>query len=67
MLKRAVLSARTGGFKLKKRRFLKLIRIFLPVKGVYYADYQHLSFNTKNKRFSSPNDNAPANIGCTYT
>ena len=66
LLKTTVSSARNAGFKLKKRRFLKVIRIFLSAKEVYCADYQHLSCNDKNKRFSSPNGNAPANIGCTY-
>ena len=64
MLKRTVSSARNGGFRLKKRRFLKLIRIIVGVENVYCADYQRLLCNAKNKRFSSSNDNALANIGC---
>ncbi len=66
MLKRAVLSARSGGFRLKKRRFLKLIRVFVGNKYIYHCDYQRLSCNAENKRFSSTNDNVPANIGCMY-
>ena len=57
MLKTMVLSARNGGFRIKKRRFLKLIHVL---------DYQQLWRNAKNKRFSSTNDNSPANIGCMY-
>ena len=41
-----------------------MIRIFVGIKQVYFADYQRLLCNVKNKRFSSPNDNAPTNIGC---
>lgn len=66
MLKRAVLSARSDGFRLKKRRLLKLIRVFVGNKYIYHSDYQRLSFNAENKRFSSTNDNVPANIGCMY-
>ncbi len=66
MLKRAVLSARSGGFRLKKRRFLKLIRVFVGNKYIYHCDYQCLSCNAENKRFSLTNDNVPANIGCMY-
>ena len=66
MLKRTVLSARSGGFTFKKRRFLKRIRIFVYLKIIYLADYQHLVYNAKNKRFSLSNDNAPANINCMY-
>ena len=66
MMKRAVLSARSGGFRLKKRRFLKLIRVFVGNKYIYHCDYQRLSCNAENKRFSSTNDNVPANIGCMY-
>ena len=66
MMKRAVLSARSGGFRLKKRRLLKLIRVFVGNKYIYHSDYQRLSFNAENKRFSSTNDNVPANIGCMY-
>jgi len=43
---------------------LKLIRIFVGIKNNYYSDYQHLSHNTKNKRFCQPKDNTSANIGC---
>mgnify|MGYP000895207481 FL=1 len=66
MLKRAVLAARSGGFRLKKLRFLKLILIFIGIKILYRSDYQYLLFNAKNKRFSSTDNNAPANIGCMY-
>ena len=66
MLKTSVSSARNGGINLKKRRFLKLISLFVGIKKVYYSDYQCLSCNAKNKRFSSPNDNSPANIGCMH-
>ncbi len=66
MLKTSVLSARNGGINLKKRRFLKLISLFVGIKKVYYSDYQCLSCNAKNKRFSSKNDNSPANIGCMH-
>ncbi len=64
MLKTTVLSARNVGFSLKKRRFLKLIRIFASIKTVYPVDYQRFSCNAQNKRFSQLNDNPPANIGC---
>ena len=64
MMKRTVSSARNGGIWLKKRRFLKRILIFVDIKSVYRVDYQRLLCNAKNKRFSSPNDNAPTNIGC---
>ena len=64
MLKRTVSSARNGGFRLKKRQFSKLIRIIVGIENVYCADYQQLLCNAKNKRFSSLNDNALANIGC---
>ena len=64
MLKTTVLSARNVGFSLKKRRFLKLIRIFASIKTVYPVDYQRFSCNAQNKRFSQLNDNTPANIGC---
>ena len=66
MLKTSVLSARNVGMSLKKRRFLKLIPIFVGIKKVYYFDYQCLSCNAKNKRFSLTNDNSPANIGCMH-
>ena len=66
MLKTSVLSARNGGMDLKKRRFLKLIPIFVGIKNTYHSDYQHLSRNAKNKRFLPPNDNSPANIGCMH-
>ena len=64
MQKRAVSSARNGGFRLKKHRFLKPIYIFVYIKTIYHTDYQHLSRNTKNKRFSSTKDNVLTNIGC---
>ncbi len=66
MLKTMVLSARNGGFRIKKRRFLKLIHVFVRTKNFYFLDYQQLWRNAKNKRFSSTNDNSPANIGCMY-
>ena len=64
MQKTAVSLARSGAFSLKKRRFLKLLRLFFSIKKVYRSDYQHLSYNAKIKRFSALNDNLPANIGC---
>ena len=64
MQKRAGSSARNGGFRLKKHRFLKPIYIFVYIKTIYHTDYQHLSRNTKNKRFSSTKDNVLTNIGC---
>ena len=66
MLKTSVSSARNGGINLKKRRFLKLIPIFVGIKKVYYSDYQCLSCNVQNKRFLLTNDNSPANIGCMH-
>ena len=66
MLKTTVLQARNDGIRLKKRRFLKLILIFVGLKQGYNIDYQLLARNTKNKRFLSPNDNVPANIGCMH-
>ena len=66
MIKRTILAARNVGIRLKKRRFLKLFLNFVGIKQGYNADYQHLVRNTKNKRFSSTNDNAPANIGCMH-
>ena len=66
MLKTRVPSVRTVGFSLKKRRFLKLVSIFVGIKNVYYTDYQYIVSNTENKRFSSTNDNTLANIGCMY-
>ena len=51
MIKRTVLSVRNGGISIKKRRFLKLIRIFVDVKIVYLADYQCLLCNAKNRAF----------------
>ena len=66
MLKTTVLQARNDGIRLKKRRFLKLILIFAGIKQGYNIDYQHLAHNVKNRRFLSPNDNVPANIGCMY-
>lgn len=56
-------AARSGGFRSKKRRFLKLSPVFAGINNAYYADYQRLACNAKNKRFSSSKDNAPANIG----
>ena len=66
MLKTSVLSARNGGMDLKKRRFLKLIPIFVGIKNTYHSYYQHLSRNAKNKRFSLTNGNSLANIGCMH-
>ena len=66
MLKTTVLQARNDGIRLKKRRFLKLILIFADIKQGYSIDYQHLAHNAKNRRFSSSQDNAPANIGCMH-
>ncbi len=66
MIKTAVSSARNVGIRLKKRRFLKLIRLVVYIKMFYLADYQCLVRNSKNKSFSSTNDNAPANIGCMH-
>ena len=66
MLKTRVPSVRTVDFSLKKRRFLKLVSIFVGIKNVYYTDYQYIVSNTENKRFSSTNDNTLANIGCMY-
>ena len=67
MLKTAVLSARNGGFRSKNRCFLKLIRIFIFIKKIYYIDCQCLVFNAENKRFSPSKYNAPANIVCIYS
>ena len=64
MQKTAVSSARNVGISLKKRRFLKLILIVVDIKNSYYADYQYLLYNAKNKRFSVSKDNVLANIGC---
>ena len=66
MQKTTVSSARNGGINLKKRRFLKLIRVFVGIKNTYCSDYQSLSSNAKNKRLLPPNDNSSANIGCMY-
>ena len=66
MQKTTVSSARNVGMSLKKRRFLKLISLFVGIKKVYYSDYQCISCNAKNKRFSLTNDNSPANIGCMH-
>ena len=63
-LKAAVSSARNVGMSLKKRRFLKLISLFVGIKKVYYSDYQCLSCNAKNKRFSPSKDNMLANTDC---
>ena len=59
-----VLSARSGSFSVKKRRFLKVIRIFAGIRKPYSTDYQYLLCNAENTRFSSPKDNVPANIAC---
>ena len=64
--KTVLLDAEKGSFISKKRRFLKLIRVFVGNKYIYHCDYQRLSCNAKNKRFSSTNDNMPANIRCMY-
>ena len=66
MQKTTVSSARNGGINLKKRQFLKLIRVFVGIKNTYCPDYQPLSSNAENKRFLPPNDNALANIGCMH-
>jgi len=66
MQKTAVLSAISGAFSLKKRRFLKMILVFVDVENNYHTDYQPLSCNAKNRRFSSTKDNVIANIGCTH-
>ena len=62
-IKWAVSSARNGDIRLKNRRFLKMIRMFVFSKKVYNPEYQCLARNAKNRRFSPTNDNAPANIG----
>ncbi len=64
MQKTTVSSARNVGFSVKKRQFLKSIRVFVCIKFVYYADCQSLLRNDKNKRFLSPTGNASANIVC---
>ncbi len=64
MLKTTVSSARNGSFSFKKRRFLKLIRIFVGIKSFYLTDSQRLACNAKNKCFFASNYNALANIGC---
>ena len=64
MLKAAVLQARSGGFSVKKRCFLKRILIFVGIENVYCVDYLRLVCNAPKMRYSSPNDNVPANIGC---
>ena len=66
MQKTAVSSARNGGINLKKRQFLKLIRVFVGIKNTYCPDYQPLSSNAKNNRLLSPNDNSSVNIGCMH-
>ena len=66
MQKTTVSSARNGGFRTKKQRFLKLILIFVYIKTIYYTDYQRFVCDIENKRFSSPNDYVPANIGYMY-
>ena len=47
MLKAAVLSARNVGINLKKRRFLKMIRLVVYIKTFYFTDYQHLMCNVQ--------------------
>ena len=64
MLKRTVLAARSSGFSVNKRRFLKVIRIFVGIRKLYFTDYQYLLCNAENTRFSSPKGNMTANIGC---
>ena len=64
MQKATVLSARNAGFSVKKRRFLKLFRVFIGIKKAHHADYQRLSYNDKNQRFSWLKDNVSANIDC---
>ena len=66
MLKATVLSARNVGLRLKKRRFLKLILVFVGIKNIYYAYYQYFICNAENKRFLLSNGNTPANISCMY-
>lgn len=66
MQKTAVLSAISGTFRLKKRRFLKMILVFADIGNNYHADYQRLSCNAKNRRFSSTKDKVIANINCTH-
>ena len=66
MQKTAVSSARSGAFRLKKRRFLKLILVFVGIKNIYYAYYQYFICNAENKRFLLSNGNTPANISCMY-
>ena len=58
-----VFLARNEGIRLKKQRFLKLIRLILDIITFYLAYYQCLVCNAENKRFLSMNDNASANIG----
>lgn len=66
MQKTAVSSAISGAFRLKKRRFLKMILVFVDIGNNYHTDYQRLSCNAKNRRFSSTKDKVIANIGCTH-
>ena len=66
MQKTAVLSAISGAFSLKKRRFLKMILVFVDIENNYHTDYQPLLCNAKNRHFSSTKDNVIANIGCTH-
>lgn len=51
MLKTTVLSARNVGISLKKRQFLKLIRVFAGNKYTYHSDYQYLLCNAKKQVF----------------
>ena len=64
MQKTTVSSVRNVGFSVKKRQFLKSIRVFVCIKFVYYADCQSLLRNDKNKHFLSPTGDASANIDC---
>ncbi len=52
-IKWAVSSARNADIRLKNRRFLKMIHMFVFSKKVYYADYQYFVCNAKNRRFSA--------------
>ena len=51
MQKTAVSSAISGAFSLKKRRFLKMILVFVDIVNNYHADYQRLSCNAKTGVF----------------
>ena len=43
---------------------MKRILIFVGIENVYCVDYLRLVCNAPKMRYSSPNDNVPANIGC---